>query len=815
MARILDSGTPSGVDAPWRLLLTVPGLAAVPEALPVEGWIPATVPGTAAGALRAAGFWDPEAPTPLHAHDVWYATTLEGHGPRRLAFEGLATLAEVFLDGRPVLAHASMFRPAHLDLTLSGRHALALVFRALGPALAKPAPRGRWRPLLATPGSLRNVRTTLLGHMAGWCPPIHTVGPYRPVTCRPPSLFHADLRSDLDGSTGRVTLRLTHGDAPLGESPSLVCAGAEAPLRPVSPGVAEAELVLSDVAPWWPHTHGTPVLHAAAAIVAGRRLDLGCVGFRRIAVDRGPDGHGFGLLVNGVPVFCRGAVWTPPDLTGLPVDEAAFAPHLDRAVEAGMNMLRVGGTTLYEADAFYRACDARGVLVWQDAMLANFDYPDDPAFRTEIATEIEAFLDRTQASPCLAVLCGGSEASQQPAMLGLPAETWANALVREVIPGVAARLRPDLATVENSPCGGDLPFDPAQGIAHYYGVGAYRRPLSDARDANVRFAAECLGFANLPEADSPALDGLPALNDPAWRSRVPRDRGTDWDFEDVRDHYLALLTGVDPAAMRANDPARYAALSRAVVAQVMEASFAAWRRGGSPTRGGLVWHLTDLAPGAGWGVIDAAGRPKSAWWGLRRMFRPLGLALSDEGLSGLALHVWNEGETPRAVALDLACLTDEGRVAVAASRSLTLAPRETLTLTASALLGRFFDTTAAYGFGPPAHALCVARITDPATGALLAEAFHFPQGLPAAPRDTGLSVALGEDGEGWFLDLACERTALSLHVADAAGFVPDDDWFHLAPARPRRLRLARGTGVPHGRVAVVNDTRDAPYGAAP
>lgn len=779
------------------MLATPAGAAPAPSDLPAgAAWIAAPVPGTVAQALAVAGRLDEAAS--LDERDHWYRVELRGHGARLLRFHGLATLAQAWLDDTPILHSDSMFVTHDVRVTLAGQHTLFVCFRALAPHLrtARAARRARWRTRLAEPATLRTVRTSLLGHMPGWFPHHVPTGPWRPVDVLDPAdgtvPAHCNLHARVDGDTGWLDAELTFA-APLPDAfaARLSCGEHHATLERAGADRLLATVAVPNVRLWWPHTHGEPVLYDIALHVGAERIVLGATGFRTIEQHAGDDGNGFGLRVNGTPVFARGACWSSAAPLALHADDATYARLLGLARDAGFNMIRVGGTMTYEADAFHAWCDRLGLMVWQDFMFANFDYAlDDRAFADAVDAEADQFLARRRASPSLAVLCGGSEIAQQAAMSGLGPKQRAVELTAERLAARAAAWRPDVPYVSDSPDGGVLPFVPRERVSHYYGVGAYLRPLDDARRADVRFASECLAFANVPCDATLERIGRPHPHEPRWKAAVPRDPGASWDFDDVRDHYLRTLYDVAPERLRREDPARYFELSRAVIADVMRETFSEWRRTGSRCAGALVWQFQDVMPGAGWGLLDAAHLPKSGWYALRQVLQPVQIVVVDEGLNGLDVHVINERPAPLTASVELVALRD-GRTPVArCGGQVRLAAHDAVRLGSAELLGRFFDWTYAYRFGPCEHDTVVASLRGD-DGALLSQAFHFPSRThPAvfARRDPGIEARVSRAGDAWHVDIDTRHVARHVQI-DAPGFMPLDDWFHLAPGATARVAL--------------------------
>ena len=570
-----------------------------------------------------------------------FLARLETDEPGVIELGGIATVWDVQLDGVVVASGRSAFERPVIRVE-PGDHEVRVVVHPLTDLLdtLPTRPRQRWRTMLVEDPRLRWVRTPVLGRAPGFSPGPPLVGPYQGARFFPDRLRNPRLRAWLEGSTGVVEVDgERHAEIP------------------------DAEL-------WWPHTHGNPRLHDV--VVDGHVV--GQVGFRTIE-NRSEDS--LDLWVNGVRVFCRGAVWTPGE------DIA-----LERAVDLGLNMVRVPGIAAYESDEFHARCDELGLLVWQDLMFATFDYPlADEEFAATISAEVADQCARLQEHPSTVVVCGSAEHEQQAAMFGVSPETGYAGELAALLRPVVEESGLDAVWVDSSPSGGDPVIRVDTGIAQYFGVGAYLRDLPDTRHSRVRFAAECLAFSN--------------LTDPVVPGGVPQDNGADWDFADVREHYLRQRYGAEATEEDA----------QRVTGEVMADVFGEWRRPDSGCGGGIVLWLRDVVPGAGWGLLDHEGRSKPAALALAPTLQPTAVWFVDEGLNGLDVHVVHDRPDAQDVTLSVGLLREDGSVGESAEESWTLEPHGHRVLSVEAVLGRFADVSYAYRFGPPQHAGVRAELT--------------------------------------------------------------------------------------------------------
>ncbi len=696
--------------------------------------------------------------------DHWFRTRVTVAAETTLRFRGLATVCDVYVDREHVLRSESMF-VAHDVAVTAGEHDVVVCARALSPLLAEPRkPRARWRSRVPVDGNLRWFRTSLLGRAPGFAPAPPLVGPWRPVELVDPTVLPVEVRTAIDGRDGVVAVR---------------CAAAAGELEVTVGGVAErlpagggtVRVPVPDL--WWPHTHGEPVLHGLQVRSKAGEAQRN-VGFRQLTHADNVELDGLDLHVNGVPVFVRGAVWTPTP----PGDVRAT---LERARGAGLNLIRIVGTMVYEDAEFHDACDELGLFVWQDLLFANMDYPfSDEGFAALAEKEVSQALHEVAGRPSLAVVCGNSEIEQQVAMLGLPPELGRDPFFLSKIPALIRSAQLDAAYVPSAPTGGAFPFRTGQGVANYFGVGAYLRPLEDVRRSAVRFASECLAFANVPDGD------------PSDRAAgVMRDVGAAWDFADVRDHYLQALHGIT------STDERYWEHARQITGELMAAVFGEWRRAASTCTGGILLWLRDLAPGAGWGVLDSEGKPKAVWYHLRDALAPVAVWFVDEGLNGLVVHVANDTAKAVQATLRLALYRDERLLLEEVRTPLVLNPHSAFERDIEELLGRFVDVTYSYRFGDAQQDTVVASLHGDQK--VLSQAFFRvdcrPQSTSWTADELGLeALSQGVDEHALRLTLSSTRVVRRVRLK-AERSEPDTDSFDLEPGRPRTVALLRRAGA--------------------
>ena len=128
------------LPGPWSCCAKAAGTITQPDQLCAAAcdWLSSPNPAPVAAILQANGKWDFDHPLDLDAGDWWYRTTfaapeLPEGSPCQLCFDGLATLAEVWLNGERVLTADNMFRAYQIDIAphLREDNELVIGFRSL------------------------------------------------------------------------------------------------------------------------------------------------------------------------------------------------------------------------------------------------------------------------------------------------------------------------------------------------------------------------------------------------------------------------------------------------------------------------------------------------------------------------------------------------------------------------------------------------------------------------------------------------------------------------------------------------------------
>ena len=382
---------------------------------------------------------------------------------------------------------------------------------------------------------------------------------------------------------------------------------------------------------WWPNGHGAQPLYSL--VVEVRRGDgepfgawVNRLGLRSIVLDRHADAAGetFQFKVNGRAIFAKGANWIPAHAFVAGLARGDYARDLRSAVEANMNMIRVWGGGIYEADDFYDLCDELGLLVWQDFMFACAIYPADRAFVRSVETEAAQQVRRLRHHACLALWCGNNEIEAlnkdavNGALLSQPSNAAAYArLFDEALPAVVARVdgvTPYWPSSPHRPGGAIRHADGEQrGDTHYWDVWHARNPVKDYEKWRFRFVSE-FGMQSYSSAETQATFCPPESGNvfgPEMENHQKNRGGNQVILDYVSRRYRFP---------RSQDDLIY--LSQLNQAYCMQTGVEHYRRLMPHCMGALYWQLNDCWPVASWSSIEFTGRWRALHFLARRFFAP-------------------------------------------------------------------------------------------------------------------------------------------------------------------------------------------------
>ncbi|WP_213805099.1 glycoside hydrolase family 2 protein [Granulicella sp. dw_53] len=813
------------LDEGWRFRAI-----AAPDHADAMQWHSATVPGVVQTDLYRAGvipdpfFGDNEKQLQWIGLTDWEYTdefnvseAMVRHGHVEMVFDGLDTFADVSLNGTSLLSADNMFRSWRLDVKHSlhaGKNTLRIVFHSptnrITPMVAKlpyVIPGTGYEQLDRAKGIYpvsHYMRKAPYNYGWDWGPKFVTQGIWRPVrlegwdAARVAS-FH--VRQDSVNEERAVLEANLTVQADVAGAASLQVRvtnpeGVALPVRitPVQLDKGENHLMLpmriEHPERWFPNGYGKQSRYTMKAelvrngkVIAQSQLKTGV---RSVELQRVPDkwGTSFTFIINGIPVFAKGANFVPLDSFPSNTTDAKRREILTAARDVHMNMLRIWGGGFYETDEFYDLCDELGLMVWHDFMFGGAMVPGDKAFQDNVRAESVEQVQRLSDHPSLTLWCGNNEvetawhgwgdqiAFQKSVTPEQRERVWQDYVVmfRDILKSTVATYGNGVPYWPSSPGSNfdDVPAGQENGDMHSWKVWSAGAPVTEYATNAPRFLSE-FGFQSMPDLRTVrAFAGSNEdLTSPALLNHERFIHGFDRMQQYLKDEFKP-----------ARDFASFVYLSQVMQAEAIKFGVEHMRTLRPETMGTLYWQLDDCWPVASWSSLDYFGRWKALHYYAARFYAPV-LVAAEAKENQFTVHVVSDELQPRRAELHLRLLGFDGTLQQESRQSVQVAALASTAVEPIHL--KSFDAKQT-----------VAVLTLEQDGKVIAtNTVYFARSKDLFLPEAKIVQQVRVDKTGYVVEL--RSPVLARAVALGFGSVeakPEDNYFDLLPNESREIHVA-------------------------
>lgn len=565
------------------------------------------------------------------------------------------------------------------------------------------------------------------------------------------------------------------------------------------PGANTVSLPVSIENPhlWMPNGWGEPSLYKFTASLSVDGVEIAKqernVGLRTVRVVMDDDEHGksFYFVVNGKPMFAKGANFIPDDALLPNVTQERYKRIFEDVKAANMNMLRVWGGGIYEDNEFYDEADRNGILIWQDFMFACSSYPHDPLFVGRVEAEAEYNIKRLRGHASLAMWCGNYEIYEAMRYWGwqrkYSAEAFAemergyNVLFRELLPKMVERLDGTRFYMHSSPYEANWgrPNSWKTGDSHNWGTWHGRKPFESFDTDVPRFMSE-YGFQAFPEMKTIrtfAEEKDFELESPVMNAHQKADIGNALIRQTMRLYYRVPEKFEDLV---------YVGL--VLQGQGIRHGIEAHRRNRPYCMGSLFWQLNDSWPVVSWSGIDYYGNWKALMYQSKRAFAPILINAIKEGDDLCVYLVSDELQDHDGVRLDVELMDFDGKAHGKWTQSGMLAANSSVLFMkkrADELQGKL----------SAANSLLHFTLKDKNGVTLADDVFYFAYPKDQKLPEANIETSVRRRGDAIEMTLKTDKLARDIFVeVPVQGVRFTDNFFDLLPGQRKKITITSPEG---------------------